>query len=134
MLLLTPKLHENIRRARFYISFHPALRLGRILEDHFSRLRDAIKTQDFFQDLESWEPRPSSCSTDAPAGERNFELPRTKKSKSLKKIALRAPRSIDMTIKNRDFGLDNGKTEDPPKMTHSISDFSDDLAKISSKT
>ena len=45
------------------------------------------------------------------------------KPKSLKNRALRAPKTTTITDHNRDFALDDGKNEDPAKMTYSIPDF-----------
>ena len=55
--------------------------------------------------------------------ERIFRSSGAKTSKSLKKS--RAARATEMTNdhENQDFARDNGKSEDPAKMTHSISDL-----------
>ena len=59
----------------------------------------------------------------APAGERKFEILGARKSKSLKKIALRAPLRRPTTIKNPDFAHGYEKNDGPAKMTDSICDF-----------
>ena len=54
---------------------------------------------------------------------KNFEISGAQKPKSLKNRALRAPRRPPWPAKIEILADDNGKNEDPAKMTYSIPDF-----------
>ena len=58
-------------------------------------------------------------------GQRFFQISGAQKPKckSLKKSRAARAKSTIMTGKNRDSAVDNGKNEDPAKMTYSIPDF-----------
>ena len=59
----------------------------------------------------------------SPGAKQNFRISGAKTYKSLKKSrAARAMETIE-SLGKQDFAIDSGKSEDPAKMTHSISDF-----------
>ena len=83
------------------------------------RLRETIKTQELFQDLESLEP--SLTKVPLRASEiLGFKVP--KHQNPWKNCAARAWKR-PITIETRDFSPWLLKSEDPAKMTYSIPDF-----------
>ena len=61
-------------RAEGRRGLHFCIRVDRILPVLDPSIRELIKKQEFFQVLESWEPRLGQSSPGAPVGERNFEI------------------------------------------------------------
>ena len=84
-----------------------------------SILAVANQSQYIFQYLQSWD---ATLST-GPCGPAKILSFRCPKGQILEKIARCARKSAILTVKNRDSALDNGKNEDPAKMTYSIPDF-----------
>ena len=83
------------------------------------RLREAIKTQEFFQDLESWEPILGQM----PCGPAKFSDSRVPKPQILEEIA-RCARHDDYHGRRKSgFCAWQRENEDPAKMTYSIPDF-----------
>ena len=84
-----------------------------------SILAVANQSQYIFQYLQCWD---ATLST-GPCGPAKILSFRCPKGQILEKIARCARKSAILTVKNRDSALDNGKNEDPAKMTYSIPDF-----------
>ena len=100
------------------------VRLDRKMPSICPILREAINLPIYCQYLESQEPILSNPQRDAPAGEKNFELPGTKIPKSLKKSRAARPRDRLRRQKTHFYPQKRPmQSEDPAKMTYSISDF-----------
>ena len=98
------------------------VRVGQILEEIDPRIREAIKHQEFFQELEGRGPSKSRISWMPLWASENFEIIGAKTSKYLKKSRAARAMTTTLTTKYQESTLDYEKNEDPAKMKHSIPD------------